>query len=367
MTPIRIRAATNKQSAEIDVIGEFDGWDVDDKNFAEVLHSLQPDASLSITLNSPGGSVDIATSIYNMLKTHKGPVNIRVTGWACSAATVITSLPNAHVTMGSGTLLMVHNPWLVSVGDHHELRRKAAITEKVADSIASIYVQKTGKTLDEIRELMDSETWYTAEEAVANGFADSVDESEQVAASVGNEQLFLAGVAFDFSGRKAPPLDKLWRNFRMSENTQKAELNKTATPLVPTPMTAEALKAQYPDLIKSLVDSAVEQALAKERTRMHGLDALITPARAQDIQRAKYETFATPEQAAFAILTKEQQIAKDSASALLSDGRDIAASVSELAAGAPDASAKESGSLNTQDIAQWMALAERIKAEEKRV
>jgi ATP-dependent Clp endopeptidase proteolytic subunit ClpP len=137
--------------------------------------------SIVLHINSPGGSVFEGFAIYNLLKDSGLTVTAKVEGVCASIATLIALAAN-EIHMARNSQFMIHNPSMEAGGDAAKMKQAADILEKIESQLISAYVIKTGKPEDEIREKMAAETWFTADEAVAYGFADSVTESLKIAA-----------------------------------------------------------------------------------------------------------------------------------------------------------------------------------------
>jgi ATP-dependent protease ClpP protease subunit len=116
-------------------------------------------------------------AIYNLIRAQGVPVDVMVDGVAASAASVIAMVGNTR-TMGKGAMMMVHNPWSIAIGDAAEMRKMADSLDKVAESISDIYIARTGKSKDDMRAMLDAETWLSADEAVEHGFATATAESD---------------------------------------------------------------------------------------------------------------------------------------------------------------------------------------------
>ena len=124
-------------------------------------------------INSPGGSLFSGLALMNILRRHDAKIVVEVDGLAASAASVI-AMGADEVRMPRGSFLMIHNATAVTWGDHHEMRDAADDLEKMTKEMIGIYARRTGKDKDEIRQMLDDETWLTAEEAVEQGFADTI-------------------------------------------------------------------------------------------------------------------------------------------------------------------------------------------------
>lgn len=143
---------------------------------------------VEILINSPGGDVWSGSEIYTAIKAYTGKVTVKILGIAASAASII-AMAGDVVSISPTAQIMIHNPWMYTAGDQNDLRKDAEYLENWADSLSNAYQIKTGKSKEELRVLMDDETWMTAEKAVELGFADEVmftkPEYAQLVASTG--------------------------------------------------------------------------------------------------------------------------------------------------------------------------------------
>lgn len=144
-------------------------------NLKRALNAAQGKASITLTINSPGGAVTDAVAMYTLLKSHQGEVTARVVGLAASAATILMMAAD-RVVMAKHSMLMIHNPWLVSAGDAKDQRAAAELLDKAGAEMIQIYAEKTGQSPEAIAAIMEKETWFTADEAVAAGFADAIED-----------------------------------------------------------------------------------------------------------------------------------------------------------------------------------------------
>lgn len=128
---------------------------------------------VTIWLNSPGGDVVAASRIYNMLLDYPGKVTVNIDGIAASAASVI-AMAASTVAMSPVSMLMIHNPATLAMGDKTELSRALDMLESVKDSIINAYQLKTGLSRAKLSKLMDAETWMDARAAIDLGFADEL-------------------------------------------------------------------------------------------------------------------------------------------------------------------------------------------------
>ncbi|MCW6666956.1 Clp protease ClpP [Aerococcaceae bacterium NML190938] len=131
---------------------------------------------LTIRLNSPGGDVFEGISIYNLLKDSERDITVEVTALAASAASII-AMGADKVIMCKGSSLMIHEATSLAYGNKADIRKVLNALETIDDSLVSIYVERTGNTVDQINDWLNEEKWFTAEEAVKNGFAHEVKDS----------------------------------------------------------------------------------------------------------------------------------------------------------------------------------------------
>lgn len=184
--------ATNNV-AQIDIFGDIvsEKWfdeETSATSFRDALKELGDVSTINLSINSGGGSVFDGIAIYNMLKSHKATVNVYIEGLAASIASVI-AMAGDTITMRSGSMMMVHMPWTLSQGNAEEMRKTADTLEKTGDNIVNIYSERTGISSDDIRNIMNAETWLSAEEAVDQGWATKLDKKEAVMNSVPKEIL----------------------------------------------------------------------------------------------------------------------------------------------------------------------------------
>jgi ATP-dependent protease ClpP protease subunit len=174
-------AADESAPVEVSIHDEIGAWGVSAKGFLAELKEQAKGRDVELSLHSPGGEVFDGWAIYNALKRHEGEVTVKVEGLAASMASVI-AMAGDRVTMPENSYLMIHNPWSVAVGDAGEMREVADLLEKLGDGIVGAYAKRAGMDEDEVRTLMDAETWLTGREAVEMGFADVVEEPVAMAA-----------------------------------------------------------------------------------------------------------------------------------------------------------------------------------------
>lgn len=130
-------------------------------------------ATINLRINSPGGDVFAAQAIVTALKQHSARIVGHVDGIAASAATAIACACD-EVVMAAGTMYMIHNAWTFAMGNRNDLQKTVDLLVKIDGQLAAQYVAQSGQTTEQVTAWMDAETWFTAEEALASGFATSI-------------------------------------------------------------------------------------------------------------------------------------------------------------------------------------------------
>ncbi len=175
-----LKAATSDNTISMfDVIGE-DWWGegVTAKRIAGVLRSLDG-ADVTVNINSPGGDMFEGLAIYNLLREYSGKVTVKVLGIAASAASVI-AMAGDEVQIGRGAFLMIHNCWVVVMGNRNDLLRAATDMEPFDRAMTDIYVARSGLTAEDVATMMDNETYIAGSDAVDKGFADRLLAADEI-------------------------------------------------------------------------------------------------------------------------------------------------------------------------------------------
>lgn len=144
---------------------------------------LESGDELTVRINSPGGNMFEGFAIHNYLRSSKAKVIVRIDGVAASAASMI-AMAGDRVEMPENAMLFIHNPWMWVAGDAAAMRKAAGELDQMRDSAATSYMRKAGDKLTSAKliEMLDAETWLSAEDSVKYGLADQVDEPVRAAA-----------------------------------------------------------------------------------------------------------------------------------------------------------------------------------------
>ena len=169
---------TEGREASIAIYGDITSWpwlesDVSSYNLSQAIEGLDVD-TIHVYISSYGGEVAEGLAIYNMLKRHKAKVITYADGFACSIAAVIYAAGDERV-MYDTSLLMIHNAWTYAAGNAGELRKAADDLETITAACIAALQSVATVDADEIKALLDAETWLSATDALAKGFATRID------------------------------------------------------------------------------------------------------------------------------------------------------------------------------------------------
>ena len=176
-----IRAADDTATNIIpmyDVIGEdyWSGGGVTAKGVATALQAIGNNP-VEVQINSPGGDMFEGIAIYNLLLEHPGAVTVKIMGQAASAASII-AMAGSDIQIGAASFLMIHNCWVLAVGNKNDMLETAAWLEPFDAAMANVYSARSGQTVADIEQWMDANggdgTYFGGAEAVKLGLADSL-------------------------------------------------------------------------------------------------------------------------------------------------------------------------------------------------
>lgn len=128
---------------------------------------------IDVRLNTPGGDVFEASAIFNHLRENSAKINIKIDGLAASAGSVIAMVGD-KIMIAQNAMIMIHEAWTIAMGPKSEMLRTADLLGKVDGQLIQTYVDRTGNSADEVQNWVEAETWFTAQEAIDNGFADEI-------------------------------------------------------------------------------------------------------------------------------------------------------------------------------------------------
>ncbi len=172
----------DNKSAELYIFGDITSWpwyEGDESSYGLVkkLQNLDVE-NITVHINSYGGEVAEGLAIYNTLKDSKMKVTTVCDGFACSAASVVFMSGDERI-IKEASLLMIHNAWTYAKGDSNALKKQAADLEKITQASVNAYKSKATISEEKIKELMNDESWITADEAVEYGLATRTEAEEK--------------------------------------------------------------------------------------------------------------------------------------------------------------------------------------------
>ena len=251
-----------------DIAESFWGDTISAKEVTEYLAGLDVE-NITVYINSNGGVVDTAVAINNALRRHKAKVTVNIDGIAASAATLITCAGDT-VKMPKNALFMIHNPLTIAMGDSEEMRKQADVLEKYKNSIMETYLQKVNIDKEKLSELMDNESWLSAEEALEYGFIDEIIENTDI--QVVENKVISNNMVFNMAE---------FKNFNVNKNIKNKGKGSGK-------MTKEEIKNQFPDVYAEIVNEGKEMGIQEERTRIQEIENI--GFNHEIVEKAKFET-----------------------------------------------------------------------------
>lgn len=301
---------TENKTPELLVYGEIsEWWGVGSKEFADQLKQIDSE-EINVRINSYGGEVFTASAIYSMLKRHSATINVFIDGIAASAASVI-AMAGDKVTMPENAMLMIHNPLTWTQGNASELRETADLLDKVRDTLVATYRNKTGLDDATIIELLDDETFLTAQEAQEYGFIDVIENETKIAASLTREKMVVNGMNLDPA--KFANMPEKWLNKPSASKAPEKPVSKPAgsasnkQPKEIEIMNLEKLKADHPDLYKQVLAEGEQQGITAERARIKDIEDTALPGHDKMTNAAKFESGITAAEYAMQVIKAEKE------------------------------------------------------------
>lgn len=304
--------ALAKGVAEIYLYDEIGGWGITAQQFARDLKALGDIARIDLRIHSPGGDVFAGMAIYNLLKSHPARVDVYIDGLAASMASVI-AMAGDTVHMPENAMMMVHKPWGIQGGDADDMRRYADLLDKVEDSLVSAYVNKTGKTEDDIKALLKEETWMTGREAVEAGFADQITEPLAAAAQLTSQRMqefnHMPEALHNLMQPRAHDTQPSAATAQPQTHAAAVQPQEPAPPATPAAAAPAQAPSQFIEATLETIDPAAirAQLVAEENQRRSSISAVFQPFAASQgalLQECLADMSVTPAQAQAKLLAK---------------------------------------------------------------
>lgn len=275
---------------------------------------------LTLVINSPGGYVFSAAEIWTELKKFKGNVRGEIVGVAASAASVI-AMGCSHLAMSPAGTLMIHNASSRAEGDYRDMDHASDLLQKVNETIINTYEKRTGKTHDELKNMMDKESWMTAKEAKALGFIDEImfenEDVSTIAASADMpgdlENGMLPKNVIDTmrnqlaneKGRAIFNLDNQPQNAITSEQPEAPKNNEAEGGKVK--MDLKTFQNEHPELFQEVKNLGIQEGIEIENKRIEAIEDIAMPGNEELVNKAKFETKMTAEQLAVQIIKNDKE------------------------------------------------------------
>lgn len=292
---------------EIKIYGDITSWawsesDVDALGFAKELETLKNCTRINMRVNSGGGDIFEATAIYNKLKSFIKENNIEliayIDGLAASAASFLI-MAASKVIAGRGTMVMIHKVKTWIAGNSDTLEKTANFLKKAEENIIDIYMTKVNMTREELREKMTAETWYPAEEALAAGFVNDIEDYENEDETKENIKNILESHAINHYTHKENAmmvLNKALENINKNDiqsQKKKEEIEKMPKNLMELKNQFPAMLEEYKKEVLDSVDNTevINKAILAERERIKNLDSIkiFNDAQKEIVNKAKFE------------------------------------------------------------------------------
>lgn len=166
-----------ENEASINIYGDITSWewlesDVSSYTLSKELEGLDVN-TIHVYINSYGGEVAEGLAIYNALKRHKAKIKTYCDGFAASVASVIFMAGDERI-MSNASLLFIHNAWTHTAGNANELRKQAEDLETITQASINTYMEHINITEEELKEMLDAETWIAPQNALEMGFATAI-------------------------------------------------------------------------------------------------------------------------------------------------------------------------------------------------
>ena len=274
-----IQNKASADEAEVMIYDEIGAFGVSAKQFVTDLKAIAA-GRIHLRLNTPGGEVFDGTAIFNALKEHPAKVTVTIDGLAASAGSLI-AMAGDEIRIARNAYMMVHRAWGGVFGNAVDMRKYADILEKMDGNIVAAYAERSGRPEKEWKEIVDAETWFTAEEAVAAGLADSITGDDDGKRAKASSELRV------YNSAKIPASVRAAWGVASNDSTLNGLSAKVAACAAPataitkeTPMNMESFKAyaaEHPEAVASYVDQGKKAgeaaARTEERTRLQAIVA----------------------------------------------------------------------------------------------
>lgn len=255
--------------AVININGKLYSWD--EYEFVYELNKLtaQGVQDVEVYINSGGGSVFVANEIVNHIKKFKGTITGYGGAMVASAATYIAS-HCATFTMSNNGQFMIHKPHAQFTGNEDEIKSQLQLLTNLTNDYVKVYSQKTGKSEEQIRQMMQNDNWMSATTAKAEGFVDAVEGEARIdAATVETLKVYgcptLPAITASDIGEKQETISEMKIDFKalnLADTATEEEVNAAIKALASKANEAEQEKQ---NAIHAKAEALVDGAIAAKK------------------------------------------------------------------------------------------------------
>ncbi|MGF0470972.1 Clp protease ClpP [Lysinibacillus sphaericus] len=263
---------------------------------------------LVVNINSPGGSVYAASEIWTHIKKYPGNSVSEISGVCASAASII-ALASKKVVIAPVGALMIHNASVIAEGDYREMESMKQLLIQTNDAIMQTYKEKTKKSEEELKQMMDAETWMNAQQAMENGFVDEIMFAE--------EMKIVASAQTDVGANGLLPkavIDKMFNLRATDPNIVVKNSVSTGSPVTQPEaegddqkMDLQELQNKHPELVEQIRNTAKKEAVVEERKRIQDIENFAQPGMENIVNKAKFETGISAAETAVEILNAQKE------------------------------------------------------------
>lgn len=196
-----IKADVSQQENKLYLYGTIgDSWDGVTLDDVKRTVRTMDKSNVTIYINSYGGDATEGVAIRNFLMNTFEKIDVVVEGIAASSASIIATCGES-LTMPVGTTYMIHNPWTFVIGNRKDILREANTLESLEQSYRNIYMERFTGDEEELIQLMDEESWLTADEAQAFGFATRKESTDEVVEDKQEQNSLVASLLNKYAAR----------------------------------------------------------------------------------------------------------------------------------------------------------------------
>lgn len=265
------------------------------------------DKELIVNINSHGGSVYAASEIWSHIKKFPGDSVAEITG-VCASAASIPALATKRTVIAPVGALMIHNASVVAQGDYREMEAMKQLLVQTNEAIMQTYKEKTKKSDEELKQMMDAETWMNAQQALEHGFVDEIMFAKEMGIVASNTDVGANG----FLPKEV--IEKM-HNLRAADPNMLIKNSASTGGPVPEPeaegddhdMDLQELQNKHPELVEQIRNTAKKEAVAEERKRIQDIENFAQPGMENIVNKAKFETGISAAETAIEILNAQKE------------------------------------------------------------